>query len=111
MSDAPDHLLHILRETFLSEVRSDRPDLTMRQLAVALTVYQTDRLQTIRDLAKHLDISTSAVSRTLGRLSHFDLVRRKIDLLDRRSTNVMRTSAGTAMMQRLADAMAVANRG
>ena len=35
MSDASDRLLQILRGTFLSEVRLDQPDLSMRQLAVA----------------------------------------------------------------------------
>jgi hypothetical protein len=35
-SDASYRLLQILRGTFLSEVRLDRPDLSMRQLAIAL---------------------------------------------------------------------------
>lgn len=42
MSAGPDALLHIFRKTTLSELRLDQPDLSLRQLAVLLTVYQTN---------------------------------------------------------------------
>lgn len=111
MTDAQDHLLHIFRETILSEVRLDQPDLTLRQLAIVLTIYQTTEPQTVRGLAKTLNISRPVVTRGLDRLSEHDLTRRKIDPLDRRSVLVMRTLAGTAMMRRLTDAIATASSG
>ena len=100
-SDTSDRLLQILRGTFLSEVRLDRPDLSMRQLAIALIIYKTDELQTVRGLARHLNISKPAVTRALDRLGEFDIVRRKIDPSDRRSVLAMRTTVGAAMVGRL----------
>lgn len=111
MTYSPDCLLHMFRITVLSEVRSDQQDLKLRQLGVLLTVYGDDELQTVRSLAKHLNIRKPAVTKALDRLSEFSLARRKIDVLDRRSVLIMRTSAGTAMMQRLMDAMATASSG
>ena len=101
MSDTSDHLLQILRGTVLSEVRLDQPDLSMRQLAVTLVVYRTDEPQTVRGLAKYLNISKPAVTRALDRLGEFDIVQRKIDPSDRRSVLAMRTTVGAAMMERL----------
>lgn len=105
MSDTADRLLQLLRGTFLSEVRLDQPDLNMRQLAIALVVYRTDEPQTVRGLAKHLNISKPAVTRALDRLGEFDIVRRKIDPDDRRSVLAMRTPVGAAMVGRLEAAM------
>ena len=81
----------------------------MRQLAMFLTVYRTDELQTVRGLAKELNISKPAVTRGLDRLSEVDLVQRKIDVSDRRSVLVMRTSRGEVMMRRMAETMNVAS--
>ncbi|SDE42426.1 MarR family transcriptional regulator [Belnapia rosea] len=108
MSDDPDRQLQILCKTFLSEIRSDQPDLNLRQLAVLLVVYQTDELQTVRGLAKHLNISKPAVTRALDRLGEFGLVRREIDPKDRRSVLVQRTAGGAVMVRRLEAAMAQA---
>lgn len=108
MSDPLDHQLQLLRTTVLSEVRLDQPDLNMRQFAILLTVYRTDEPQTVRGLAKELNISKPAVTRGLDRLGELDLARRKVDFFDRRSVLVMRTNQGEAMMRRLADAMTAA---
>ena len=109
MTDTSDRLLQLLRNTILSEVRLDQSDLSMRQLAMLLTVYRTDELQTVRGLAKGLNASRPAVTCGLDRLEDFDLARRKIDVLDRRSVLVMRTNRGEAMMQRLEETMAMAS--
>ena len=108
MTDTPDRLPQVLRTTMLSEVRLDQPDLRLRQLAVFLTVYRTDEPQTVRGLAKHLNISKPAVTRALDRLGEFDLAQRIIDVTDRRSVLVRRTDAGKVMMRRLSHAMATA---
>ncbi|MBL6081120.1 MarR family transcriptional regulator [Belnapia sp. T18] len=108
MSNDPDRLLQILRETCLSEVRSDQPDLTLRQIGIALMVYQTDELQTIRGLAKHLNISKSVVTRALDRLEELELAYRTIDGRDRRSVLVQRTTGGAAMVKRLGATMSAA---
>jgi DNA-binding MarR family transcriptional regulator len=104
----PDRLPHILRKTFLSEVRSDQPDLTLRQLAVLLVVYQTDEPQTVRGLAAHLNISKPAITRALDRLEELELAMRTTDRRDRRSVLVQRIAGGTALVQRLRAGMAAA---
>jgi DNA-binding MarR family transcriptional regulator len=106
--DEPDRLLQILRETCRSEVRSDQPDLPLRQLAILLVIYQTDDLQTGRGLAKHLNASKPAITRALDHLEDLDLAYRVIDDRDRRSVLVHRTLHGTAMMQRLGVTMTAA---
>lgn len=106
MADKADQLLHIVRQTFTAEVRSDHPDLTLRQLGVLLVIYRTDVLQTVRGLASCLRISKPATSRALNRLEELELVQRTMDKLDRRSVLMFRTAAGTAMMDRLGAVMA-----
>lgn len=38
-----DALLHLVRNVLLDEIRGDKEDLTLRQLAIKLTVYPTDQ--------------------------------------------------------------------
>jgi len=104
----PDNaLLQLLRETFLAEVRIGE-DLTLRQLAVLLNIYLTDEPQTVRGLAKCLQVGTPPITRAFDRLGEMGLVRRKADPLDRRSVLAARTPKGAAMMQRLKARMAAA---
>jgi DNA-binding MarR family transcriptional regulator len=94
--------------TILSGVRSDEPDLTQRQLAILLIVYQETEPQTVRGLARLLNVSKPAISRALDRLHVFDLARRKPDPLDRRSVDVERTEKGIAYVQRISEALKAA---
>ncbi len=109
--DGPDRLLHILRNTMLSEVRADQPDLNLRQLAMLLTVYLTDQPQTVRGLAACLRISKPAVTRGMDRLIEFDLLRREEEPGDRRSVIAVRTAAGAEMVERLKAALETAGSG
>jgi len=65
---ASEHLLSVLRETIVSLVRRDGPDLSARQLGVFLTVYLTDGPHTVRGLAHELNVSKPAITRALDRL-------------------------------------------
>jgi len=98
---APDQLVGLLRGTIAALVRRDEPDLSARQLAVMLTCYLEDEAQTVRGLAAELHVSKPAITRALDRLTEFELVRRKVDPLDRRSVLVQRTSKGNAFMRDL----------
>jgi DNA-binding MarR family transcriptional regulator len=102
-----DALLQMLRETILAEVRADRTDLSLRQLAVVLTVHLTDEPQTVRGLAEQLQIPTPSTTRALDRLGELDLVCRQQDPRDGRSVIAQRTPSGAAMVKRLKGAMAV----
>ncbi len=89
-------------------MRRPGPDLSARQLAVLLTCYLTETAQTVRGLAATLNVSKPAITRALDRLGEFDLARRKVDPMDRRSVLVQRTMKGSAFLRDLRAAMATA---
>jgi DNA-binding MarR family transcriptional regulator len=96
-----DGLAGILQTAIVELVRRDGPDLSARQLGVFLTCYLESDLQTVRGLAGKLCVSKPAITRALDRLSEFDLIRRRIDPLDRRSVLVRRTPTGAAFMREM----------
>lgn len=104
----PDQLIGILRDTTVSLVRSDGPDLSARQLGVFLTVYLSPGPHTVRGLAQDLSVSKPAITRALDRLSELDLARRKVDPMDRRSVLVQRTLKGSVFLRDLRQTMAEA---
>jgi DNA-binding MarR family transcriptional regulator len=103
--DTPDALLHKLRAAVAGEVRAGH-DLTLRQMAVVMTLQLFDDPLTVRGLARHLQVSKPAVTRAFDRLSEVGLMRRKVDPLDRRSVVAVRTEAGQAMVARLKASLA-----
>ncbi|MBO1358420.1 MULTISPECIES: MarR family transcriptional regulator [Acetobacter] len=102
---AADALVTTLRETIVSLVRRDGPDLSARQLAVFLTCYLQEEGHTVRGLAAELNVSKPAITRALDRLGELDLARRKVDPLDRRSVLVQRTLKGAAYLREIRSIM------
>jgi DNA-binding MarR family transcriptional regulator len=102
---ATDHMVGILRDTIVSLVRRDGPDLSARQLGVFLTCYLQDGAHTVRGLAADLNVSKPAITRALDRLGELDLARRKVDPMDRRSVLVQRTLKGQAFLRDLRSIM------
>jgi DNA-binding MarR family transcriptional regulator len=94
-------LPQILRDTVVSLVRREGPDLTARQLAVLLICYLEDGPHTVRGLAARLDVAKPAITRALDRLEQFDLAHRRQDPRDRRSIVVARTSEGQSFLESL----------
>ena len=107
----PDHLVGVLRDTVVTLVRRDGPDLSSRQLGVFLTVYLGPGPHTVRGLAQALNVSKPAITRALDRLGELDLARRKLDMMDRRSVLVQRTLAGAAFLGELRRIMEEAQAG
>lgn len=105
-----EYLIGILRDTTVSLVRRDGPDLSARQLGVFLTCYLQDSNHTVRGLAADLKVSKPAITRALDRLGELDLARRKVDPLDRRSVLVQRTMKGQAFLRDLRSIMTDANK-
>ncbi len=103
-----DQLVGILRDTVVSLVRRDGPDLSARQLGVFLTVYLAEGPHTVRGLAAELNVSKPAITRALDRLGELDLARRKLDPMDRRSVLVQRTVKGAALLRDVRQTMAEA---
>jgi len=86
--------LNLWRIATVEGVRRDTPDLSSRQMAVLLTVYQTKPPHTVRGLARTLGISKPAITRALDRLGKYGLLTREVDTADRRSVLVQRTPEG-----------------
>ena len=94
-------LTNILRDTIVSLVRREGPDLTARQLGVLLICYLEDGPHTVRGLAARLAVAKPAITRALDRLEEFQFARRMQDPRDRRSIVVARTHDGEAFMEHL----------
>ncbi|HVO48944.1 MAG TPA: MarR family transcriptional regulator [Steroidobacteraceae bacterium] len=105
-----EQLLDILRGTMVGLVRRDGADLSARQLSVFLTCYLQDGPHTVRGLAATLKVNKPSITRALDRLGEFDLARRKVDPLDRRSVLVQRTLKGTAFLRDLGTILGEATR-
>ena len=103
--DHTDQLVGILRDTVVSLVRRDGPDLSARQLGVFLTVYLAEGPHTVRGLAANLNVSKPAITRALDRLGELDLARRQLDPMDRRSVLVQRTVSGAALLHDIGETM------
>lgn len=86
-------------DTLIDYVRSDTPDLTNRQLALMLLVYQTPGPHTVRGLADQLNVSKPVITRALNTLSALGYLRRERDDSDRRNVLVQRTSSGMQFLE------------
>jgi DNA-binding MarR family transcriptional regulator len=84
--------------TLVSYVRSGRPDLTNRQMALLMLVYLTSGPHTVRGLAATLGVSKPVVTRALNTLGALGYLRRERDLDDRRNIFVVRTEDGTEFL-------------
>ncbi len=87
----------------LQQVRSDAPDLNLRQLAILLQVYLMTPPHTVRGLAASLNVTKPVITRALDAMGDLGLVDRVRDEKDRRNVVVKRTVAGSLYLEQLAD--------
>jgi DNA-binding MarR family transcriptional regulator len=97
--------LELWRRVHQEIVRSDAPDLTIRQYSILLTIYMNEPPHTVRGLAAGLNISKPAVVRALDTLSGLGFIKRKVDANDRRSVLLQRTVPGSVFLSEFADLM------
>lgn len=90
----PRSLLSDWMNTLLDYVRSGHPDLTNRQMALLMVVYETPGPHTVRGLARDLGVSKPVVTRALNRLGALGYLARQRDEHDRRNVFVAKTQAG-----------------
>lgn len=91
----PRSMLTDWMNTLLDYVRSGQPDLTNRQMALLMVVYQTSGPHTVRGLARDLSVSKPVITRALNRLAALGYLARQRDEKDRRNVFVATTPAGT----------------
>jgi DNA-binding MarR family transcriptional regulator len=80
-------------------VRSGAADLTNRQMAILLVVYQSTGPHTVRGLAHRLSVSKPVVTRALNRLGSLGYLRRERDDMDRRNVFVTTTTEGAEFLE------------
>lgn len=98
-----DQALNLWRLAALAQVRGDDPDLTVRQMAILLTVYFDSPPHTVRGLAQHLDVTKPVITRALDAMGQLGLVSRRRDERDRRNVLIQRTVGGSLYLERLGD--------
>ncbi len=103
-------LLHMWRQALLNTVRADEKDLTMRQVAVLMTVYMTPAPHTVRGLAAELGVAKPVITRALDSMGRLGLLRRKRDEEDKRNVLVERTVKGAVYLSELSDRIVAADK-
>ena len=84
--------------TLVDYVRSGKPDLTNRQMALMMTVYIEPGPHTVRGLAEELNVSKPVITRALNKLSALGYLRRERDVADRRNIFITRTPKGAEFL-------------
>lgn len=90
-------------ETLVGYVRSGRPDLTNRQMALLMAVYLTPGPHTVRGLAHLLGVSKPVITRALNTLGSLGYLRRERDEADRRNIFVAQTDTGADFLAGFGD--------
>ncbi|HRP78823.1 MAG TPA: MarR family transcriptional regulator [Aquamicrobium sp.] len=99
----PSQSLRLWQQVTLAEVRAASHDLTMRQMAVLLTVYLDPPPHTVRGLAERLGVTKPVITRALDTMGAMKLVSRHRDDKDRRNVLVRRTVEGALFVERFGD--------
>ena len=105
ISMRPTQALRLWQQVALSEVQKNMPDLSMRQMAVLLTVYLDPPPHTVRGLAGQLGVTKPVITRALDTMGAMKLITRHRDEQDRRNVLVRRTVEGALYVERFGDAI------
>lgn len=95
--------LQLWHDTSLRLVRSETPDLTLRQISILLHIYLVPPPHTVRGLAAQLGVSKPVITRALDSMGSQGLVHRIRDERDRRNVIIQRTVGGALYLERLGD--------
>lgn len=99
----PLQALQLWQRVSLAEVRDDAHDLTVRQMAILLTIYLEPPPHTVRGLATRLGVTKPVITRALDTMGALKLLSRHRDELDRRNVLVRRTVEGALFVERFGD--------
>lgn len=103
--------LKLLHDFNHALVVDQEPDLSVRQLAVLLTVYLDPPPHTIRGLAAKLCVTKPVITRALDSMGKLGLVARRRDESDKRNVIVQRTVKGALAVEKLGDLLVQGARG
>lgn len=99
----PSQSLRLWQKVTVAEVQAGVHDLTMRQMAILLTIYLDTPPHTVRGLADKLNVTKPVITRALDTMGALDLVSRHRDDSDRRNVLIKRTVAGALFVERFGD--------
>ncbi|MEO3997617.1 MarR family transcriptional regulator [Mesorhizobium sp. CAU 1732] len=99
----PSQSLRLWQQVTLAEVRADAHDLTMRQMAILLSVYLDPPPHTVRGLAARLGVTKPVITRALDTMGALKLLSRHRDETDKRNVLVKRTVDGALFVERFGD--------
>ena len=99
----PSQSLRLWQQVTLSEVKTGAHDLTMRQMAILLTVYLDPPPHTVRGLAAKLDVTKPVITRALDTMGALNLLSRHRDAADKRNVLIKRTVEGALFVERFGD--------
>ncbi|MEO3384826.1 MarR family winged helix-turn-helix transcriptional regulator [Mesorhizobium sp. CAU 1741] len=99
----PSQSLRLWQQVNLAEVHGGMHDLTMRQMAILLTVYLDSPPHTVRGLAAKLNVTKPVITRALDTMGALKLVSRHRDETDKRNVLVKRTVEGSLFVERFGD--------
>ncbi len=99
----PTQALKFWHSVHLAEVHDDSPDLSVRQMAILLTIYLEPPPHTVRGLAAKLKVTKPVITRALNAMGKLELVTRKRDPKDLRNVIIQRTVKGTLFLDKLGD--------
>jgi DNA-binding MarR family transcriptional regulator len=103
MISTPTDALRFWREVHLTQARGALPDLSVRQMAILLTIYLDPPPHTVRGLAARLNVTKPVITRALNAMGKLELVTRKRDPKDLRNVIIQRTVKGTLFLDKLGD--------
>jgi len=102
---APSEALRLWQRVSLGEVQAGRPDLSLRQFAILLSVYLDPPPHTVRGLAERLGVGKPVITRALDTMGALGLLQRHADESDRRNVLIGRTVDGALFVERFGDAI------
>jgi DNA-binding MarR family transcriptional regulator len=111
ISLATGQALQLWRDVSLAQIHDAAPDLSLRQLAILLTVYMEAPPHTVRALAARLKVTKPVITRALDSMGKLDLVSRRRDEKDRRNVLVQRTVKGALYLDALASIIQQKSKG
>jgi DNA-binding MarR family transcriptional regulator len=103
MITEPTSALRFWHRVHLTQAKGATPDLSVRQMAILLTIYLEPPPHTVRGLAAKLGVTKPVITRALNAMGKLELVTRKRDPKDLRNVIIQRTVKGTLFLDKLGD--------
>ena len=107
----PSQALRLWQQVAVKEVLAEAHDLSLRQVAILLSVYLDPPPHTVRGLAMRLGVTKPVITRALDTMGAMKLLSRHRDEKDRRNVLVKRTVEGALYVERFGDVIIAAAAG